>query len=69
MKCLPLTIILGFAMGFSSVAQTIDYKSRIETINKNIYNNFIDKPANLYLETNSTAANKGNHSFLWPLCA
>lgn len=69
MKYLPLSIILGFAMGFSSVAQTVDYKSRIETINKNIYNDFYDKPANLYLETNNTAANKGNHSFLWPLCA
>ena len=37
MKYLSLTVILGFAMAFSSVAQTVDYKSRIQLINKNIY--------------------------------
>jgi uncharacterized protein YyaL (SSP411 family) len=69
MKHLLLTIILGFAMAFSSVAQTVDYTSRIQTINKNIYDKFYDKPVGLYFETNNVAANKGNHSFLWPLCA
>ena len=61
--------MLAFALGLSSMAQTTDYKSRIATINKNIYQDFYDKPAGLYLETNNAEANKGNHSFLWPISA
>ena len=69
MKYLSLTVILGFAMAFNSVAQTVDYKSRIQLINKNIYDKLYDEKAGLYLETNNVTENKGNHSFLWPLCA
>lgn len=62
-------MVLGIAMAFSAAAQTVNYKTRVAAINKNIYQTFYDKGANLYLETNNTAENKGNHSFLWPLTA
>lgn len=62
-------MILGIAMAFNATAQTPGYKERVKIIHANIYKTFHDKPANLYLETNNVEANKGNHSFLWPLCA
>jgi hypothetical protein len=69
MKKISLLMVLGCAMAFSAAAQTINYKERISVIHKNIYQTFYDKGANLYLETNNVEANKGNHSFLWPLTA
>jgi hypothetical protein len=69
MKRISLLMVLGCAMAISAAAQTIDYKSRIALINKNIYANFYDSKTNLFLETTDSATNKGNHSFLWPLCA
>ncbi|OOQ56668.1 glycoside hydrolase family 76 protein [Mucilaginibacter pedocola] len=69
MKKLSFLMVLGCAMAFKAVAQTPDYKERISIINKNIYQTFYDKGANLYLETNNAEENKGNHSFLWPLTA
>lgn len=62
-------MILGCAMAFCASAQTPNYKERVSIIHKNIYSKFYDKGANLYLETNNAEANKGNHSFLWPLTA
>jgi len=69
MKKISLTVVLGIAMAYCAVAQPVDYKARVQQINKNIYQTFYDKGANLYLETNNTVENKGNHSFLWPLTA
>jgi rhamnogalacturonyl hydrolase YesR len=69
MKKISLLMVLGCAMVFSAVAQTPNYKERISLINKNIYQTFYDKGVNLYFETNNVEANKGNHSFLWPLTA
>ena len=69
MRKLSFTMVLGLAMAFNAAAQSIDYKSRIQQINNNIYQTFYDAKAKLFLETNDVAANKGNHSFLWPLCA
>ena len=70
MKNIISTISFCLAIVLNTTAQTTaDYKSRIAIINKNIYDKFYDKKANLYLETNDPVTNKGNHSFLWPLCA
>jgi hypothetical protein len=70
MKNILLTIGFCLAIMLSATAQhTSGYKNRIAIINKNIYDKFYDAKANLYFETNDSAANKGNHSFLWPLCA
>ncbi|GAA3994665.1 glycoside hydrolase family 76 protein [Mucilaginibacter dorajii] len=70
MKNTVLTLSICFSFALQSVAQTIpDYKTRIAIINKNIYDQFYDAKANLYFETNDPVTNKGNHSFLWPLCA
>ncbi|WP_183561204.1 glycoside hydrolase family 76 protein [Mucilaginibacter sp. SP1R1] len=70
MKHLAFTLFICCAVISRSAAQTtVDYKNRMAVINKNIYTVFYDKSANLYLETNDAETNKGNHSFLWPLCA
>jgi rhamnogalacturonyl hydrolase YesR len=69
MKKISLLMVLGCAMAFCAAAQTPNYKERISIINKNIYQTFYDKGANLYMETNNVEVNKGNHSFLWPLTA
>src|ERR1700754_3912914 len=66
-----LSILIIFLMlAVTSQAQTaVEYQNRIDIINNNIYKTFYDKKADLYFETNNTADNKGNYSFLWPLCA
>jgi hypothetical protein len=70
MKQTILTLTLCLGLAANSLAQTTaDYKKRIELINKNIYQSFYDKGNGLYFETNDSATNKGNHSYLWPLCA
>jgi uncharacterized protein YyaL (SSP411 family) len=70
MKHIILTLSLCFAVILNSRGQTAaDYKSRVDIINKNIYKTFYDEKAGLYFETNDAVSNKGNHSFLWPLCA
>ena len=56
-------------MAFCATAQPVRYNGRIDTISKNIDRLFTDKANNLYWETNNTVANKGHHSYLWPLCA
>lgn len=69
MKAILLTAAILCALMTASKAQTVDYKARIALISANIEKVYHDKPANLYLETNNTAENKGNHSYLWPLTA
>ncbi|MDN3582779.1 glycoside hydrolase family 76 protein [Mucilaginibacter flavus] len=70
MKNIILTLCIGVFFALQASAQTVpDYKTRIAIINKNIYDKFYDAKENLYFETNDSATNKGNHSFLWPLCA
>ncbi|MBK0379386.1 glycoside hydrolase [Mucilaginibacter sp. SD-g] len=58
-----------FVVVISVTAQTADYEKRIQIINKNISQRFYDKNESLYFETTDSVTNKGNHSFLWPLCA
>ncbi|RFZ85071.1 glycoside hydrolase [Mucilaginibacter terrenus] len=69
MKKLSLTALLCGAIALSAIAQTTNYNSRVQALNKNIYSKLYDAKANLYLETTDAATNKGNHSFLWPLTA
>jgi len=64
------TFIILLALSIKLQAQTaVEYQNRIDTINNNIYKTFYNKQAGLYYETNNAANNKGNYSFLWPLCA
>ena len=45
------------------------YKSRIDTLNTNIYQYFYDSANTLFYETNKIATGEKPHSYLWPLCA
>ncbi|HMG10894.1 MAG TPA: hypothetical protein VK609_20420, partial [Mucilaginibacter sp.] len=63
MKHIILTLSLCLAVILNSGGQTaVDYKSRVDIINKNIYKTFYDEKAGLYFETNDAVSNKGNHS-------
>jgi len=69
MRRILFTLVFSCVAAISAVAQSINYTARIQALNKNIYSKLYDAKANLYLETNNVEANKGNHSFLWPLTA
>ncbi|MEO8110355.1 MAG: glycoside hydrolase family 76 protein [Ginsengibacter sp.] len=45
------------------------YQSRIETLNKIIWQYFYDSSNALYYETNNKRPGEKKHSYLWPLCA
>ncbi len=64
---------LCFAIVISSVVKSqqlaLMYQSRIDTLNKNIYQHFYDSSNALFYETNKIAPNEKAHSYLWPLCA
>ena len=49
------------------IAQSPDYKSRINAINQNINRIFYEPATGLYRETNGK--DDKPHSYLWPLCA
>ena len=49
------------------IAQSPDYKSRINVINQNINRIFYEPATGLYKETNGK--DDKPHSYLWPLCA
>ena len=46
-----------------------NYKQRIDTLNKNIYEHFYDPANGLFFETNNVKPGEKKYSFLWPLCA
>lgn len=66
---IKLISLLCLSVALSTSAQTPGYKERIKIINQNINSCFADTKTGLYLETTDSVENKGNHSFLWPLCA
>ncbi len=45
------------------------FKSRIDTLNNNIYRYFYDSANSLFYETNKVTTGEKRHSYLWPLCA
>ena len=46
-----------------------NYKQRIDTLNKNIYEHFYDPANGLFFETNNVQPGEKKYSYLWPLCA
>lgn len=46
-----------------------NYKQRIDTLNKNIYEHFYDSASGLFFETDSVKPGEKKYAYLWPLCA
>ncbi|MCF0054192.1 glycoside hydrolase family 76 protein [Dyadobacter sp. CY356] len=62
-----LILILLFSISANAQSTSIDYKSRVDALNKNINSVFFEPKTGLYKETNGK--NDKPHSYLWPLCA
>jgi len=67
MKRTGLLFAIILLMNSGLIAQSTDYKSRINAINQNINRIFYEPATGLYKETNGR--DDKPHSYLWPLCA
>lgn len=67
MKRILSALLLLISVSTSAQTPAV-YRQRIALIQHNIAGKFYDPKARLYFETTDPVTNKGNHSFLWPLC-
>jgi mannose/cellobiose epimerase-like protein (N-acyl-D-glucosamine 2-epimerase family) len=68
LKKVSVIIICSIAFANVVVAQTVNYKERIQIIYKNIGKYFTDEKNGLYYETTDAAHNENPNSWLWPIC-
>lgn len=66
-SCFGVLIVMFSALNLQ--AQSIPYKERIKTLNKNIDLYLKDNKTGLYFETTDSVQKENKHSWLWPLCA
>ncbi|GEO02712.1 alpha-1,6-mannanase [Adhaeribacter aerolatus] len=65
-RILPFLSFCLFLIG--TLQAQPDYKGRIKIIHDNIYKEFYNPAAGLFMETNDKSKNDNPYSYLWPLC-
>ncbi|HLP73967.1 MAG TPA: glycoside hydrolase family 76 protein [Bacteroidales bacterium] len=67
-SCIAI-LIFGQAFTVQVICQETDYKSRCDSIQKNILLGFRSPDPDLFIESTDTSRDKNPYSYLWPVCA